>query len=111
MRSGKDPTVPLGRPLPGGQVEIGAEDLAKLGRLVLDRGRWGEEQVVPEARLKEMLPPWRQRGPHAYDTGRPRGRCFSRSSADGRQPGGPRSIRNVTLILSSSTDACRGTPW
>jgi len=50
----------------GGQLEIGAEDLARIGRLVLERGRHGDAQVLPASWTKEMLRPWRQLGPHAY---------------------------------------------
>lgn len=47
----------------GGQLMIGATSLARIGRLVLDVGRWGEEQVVPEAFVRDMLTPWRSVGP------------------------------------------------
>ena len=50
----------------GGQLQIAATDLAKLGRLVLDGGRWQGEQVLPEAWIEQMLQPWRAIGPDGY---------------------------------------------
>jgi len=50
----------------GGQLEIAAVDVTKLGRLVLNRGRWGEARVVPEAWIEEMLRPIRRNGPVGY---------------------------------------------
>ncbi|MEM6475538.1 MAG: serine hydrolase [Pseudomonadota bacterium] len=39
----------------GGQLTISDTALLKLGRMVLDRGMWEGEQVLPEAWIKEML--------------------------------------------------------
>ncbi|MEZ4318089.1 MAG: serine hydrolase [Myxococcota bacterium] len=41
----------------GGQLELAPEDLAKLGRMVLDHGTWSGEEVVPRAWISEMLTP------------------------------------------------------
>jgi CubicO group peptidase (beta-lactamase class C family) len=57
---------PSGEIQSGGQLKIGAADLAKLGRLVLDRGRWQGQQLVAEAWVREMLQPHRQVGSNVY---------------------------------------------
>ncbi|MFU7528725.1 serine hydrolase domain-containing protein [Qipengyuania sp. ASV99] len=54
---------PSGQVQSGGQLRIGAADLGKIGRMVLDRGRWGDEQIVPEAWVAEMLTPRAQPAP------------------------------------------------
>lgn len=41
----------------GGQLTIDAEALLKLGRLVLDRGSWQGEQLLPESWVEQMLTP------------------------------------------------------
>lgn len=41
----------------GGQLAIDAGSLLKLGRLMLDRGRWNGEQVLPEDWIEAMLAP------------------------------------------------------
>ncbi len=46
----------------GGQLEIGAADLSKLGRLVLGGGRWKGQQIVPEAWIEQMLSPHHKLG-------------------------------------------------
>jgi CubicO group peptidase (beta-lactamase class C family) len=51
---------PIGEVQAGGQLAIGAADLAKIGRLVLDRGCWQGRQLLPAAWTREMLHPWRQ---------------------------------------------------
>ncbi len=50
-------TSPTGQIQSGGQLRISANDLVKIGRMVLDRGRWQETQIVPEAWVSEMLTP------------------------------------------------------
>jgi CubicO group peptidase (beta-lactamase class C family) len=57
---------PSGEVQSGGQVRMRAGDLAKVGRMVLDRGRWQGRQVVPEAWIAEMLTPHRQVGEHVH---------------------------------------------
>lgn len=57
---------PSGEVQSGGQVRLRAGDLAKIGRLVLDRGRWQGRQVVPEAWISEVLAPHRQVGEHVH---------------------------------------------
>lgn len=48
----------------GGQLEIGAASLARVGRMVLDHGMWAGEPVVPAAWVDEMLTARHQLGPH-----------------------------------------------
>jgi CubicO group peptidase (beta-lactamase class C family) len=50
----------------GGQLKIGAADLAKIGRLVLDRGRWQGQQLLPESWVRQMLQPYRQVGANVH---------------------------------------------
>jgi CubicO group peptidase (beta-lactamase class C family) len=57
---------PSGEVQSGGQIRLRAGDLAQLGRMVLDRGRWQGRQVVPEAWIAEMLTPHRQVGEHVH---------------------------------------------
>ena len=53
---------------PGGSTGISRrmrpEDLVRVGRLVLDGGRWGDTQSLPEAWIDEMLRPLRRVGPN-----------------------------------------------
>ncbi len=46
-----------GQPRAAGELFIRPIDLAKLGQLVLDRGRWRGEQIVSEAWIEQMLEP------------------------------------------------------
>ncbi len=50
----------------GGQLTISDEALLKLGRLMLDRGRWNGEQIIPEAWLKAMLTPRHSFSEHVH---------------------------------------------
>ena len=50
----------------GGQLTIGAEALLKIGRLVLDKGRWKGEQIIPESWVREMVAPRHQLGQHVH---------------------------------------------
>jgi CubicO group peptidase (beta-lactamase class C family) len=50
----------------GGQLKIGAAELARIGRLVLDGGRWQGQQLVPESWVREMLQPHRQVGTNVH---------------------------------------------
>lgn len=59
-------TSPSGEIQSGGQVRIGADDLTKVGRMVLDRGKWEGQQIVPETWIREMLKPHRQPGQTMY---------------------------------------------
>ena len=43
----------------GGQLRIGAADLVRIGRMVLDHGRWQGQQIVPESWVRQMLTPYR----------------------------------------------------
>lgn len=57
---------PSGEIQAGGQLRISDADLLKIGRLVLDRGRWQGRQLLPEAWIAEMLRPWRQPGQYVW---------------------------------------------
>jgi CubicO group peptidase (beta-lactamase class C family) len=57
---------PTGEVQSGGQLKIGAADLAKLGRMVLDRGRWQGQQIIPESWVRDTLQPHRQVGTHVH---------------------------------------------
>jgi CubicO group peptidase (beta-lactamase class C family) len=46
---------PAGEVMTGGQLRLTTRDLAKLGRLVLDGGRWQGKVVVPEAWIRQAL--------------------------------------------------------
>ena len=50
----------------GGQLTISDEALLKIGRLVLDRGKWQGEQLVSEDWIKHMLTARHQLGEHVY---------------------------------------------
>lgn len=53
---------PSGEVQSGGQLRISDEDMLKLGRLVLDKGRHDGSQLLPSAWIEEMLQPYRQVG-------------------------------------------------
>jgi CubicO group peptidase (beta-lactamase class C family) len=57
---------PSGEVQAGGQLGIGDADLLKIGRMVLDRGRWHGAEVVPGAWIGQMLHPWRQPGQYVH---------------------------------------------
>lgn len=50
----------------GGQLTIADEALLKVGRMVLDRGRWNDEQIVPEDWVRAMLEPRHTIGKHVH---------------------------------------------
>lgn len=50
----------------GGQIHMRADDLLKIGRMVLDNGRYGDRQIVSEAWIKEMLQPHRTLGEYTH---------------------------------------------
>lgn len=41
----------------GGQLRLAARDAERLGRLVLNRGLWGEERVLPRGWVEQMVAP------------------------------------------------------
>jgi CubicO group peptidase (beta-lactamase class C family) len=43
------PSSPEGHSITGEDLELTAPDMAKIGLLMLDRGRWNGEQLIPEA--------------------------------------------------------------
>ena len=50
----------------GGQLTISDTALLKIGQMVLDKGLWQGERIVPEAWIKQMLTPHHQLGEHVY---------------------------------------------
>jgi CubicO group peptidase (beta-lactamase class C family) len=53
---------PSGEIQSGGQLKIRSGDLLRIGRMVLDHGRWRGQQVIPEFWIRDMLTPHRQPG-------------------------------------------------
>lgn len=45
---------PIGSPVASGGLNATARDLARFGQLILDHGRMGDEQVVPESVVREL---------------------------------------------------------
>lgn len=45
---------PIGSPVASGGLNTTARDLARFGQLILDHGRVGDDQVVPEAVVREL---------------------------------------------------------
>lgn len=45
------------------RIHMSARDLARIGRLVLDEGRWGDTQIVSVAFVEDALTPWSAVGP------------------------------------------------
>ncbi len=41
----------------GGGIEMHAEDQARIGQLMLNRGRWGDAQILPDRWISESLAP------------------------------------------------------
>lgn len=60
----------------GGGIWIGARDQARLGQLILQRGRWGDRQLLPADWIAEMLTPCAQYDEYGFlwwlNTGRRR---------------------------------------
>lgn len=50
----------------GGQLTISDRALLKIGRMVLNQGRWNGEQVIPAEQVKDMLTPRHQLGQHVH---------------------------------------------
>ena len=50
----------------GGQLTIDAKALLKIGRTVLDGGRWQGEEILPESWIESMLVPRHRLGEHVY---------------------------------------------
>lgn len=50
----------------GGQIRMRADDLAQIGRMVLNRGRHGDQQIVSSGWIDEMLTPHRQLGEYVH---------------------------------------------
>lgn len=57
---------PSGEAMTGGGTELTTRDLAKLGRLILDKGRWQNRQILPETFIAEMLTPYREGNGQSY---------------------------------------------
>lgn len=57
IREVKGDTSPLGIGMGGGGTRYRSRDLAKLGELALDDGRWQGRQVIPAAWVRTMLTP------------------------------------------------------
>lgn len=57
---------PNGEVQSGGQLTIGADALLRLGRMVLDRGEWQGERILPQDWIRTMLSPRHQLGEHVY---------------------------------------------
>lgn len=57
---------PSGEVQSGGQLRIGAADLGRIGRMVLDHGAWQGRPIVPRNWIDAMLTPYRQPGPNLY---------------------------------------------
>lgn len=51
------PMSPKGLPMTGGGMEMTARELARVGQMVLDGGRWQGKQIVSEAWVREMIRP------------------------------------------------------
>ena len=63
--------TPSGRTVGQGNLSIRARDMAKLGQLYLDGGRWGGRQVVPESWIRSSMEgrfrvPWKGYDRYGY---------------------------------------------
>ena len=54
---------PGGEVQSGGQIQMSARDAERLGRLVLNEGRWEDVQIVPRTWINDMLTPRSIAGP------------------------------------------------
>lgn len=50
----------------GGQLTIADDALLRIGRMVLDRGVWQGERILPEMWIREMLTPTHSMGSHVH---------------------------------------------
>ena len=50
----------------GGQLTIDAQALLRIGRMVLDGGRWQGEEILPESWVRSMLVPRHRLGEHVF---------------------------------------------
>lgn len=57
---------PSGEAMTGGGLGLTTRDLAKLGRLLLDKGKWQGKQLLPESFVAEMMTPFRQGNGQSY---------------------------------------------
>lgn len=55
-----------GEAMTGGGLGLRTRDLARLGRLILDRGKWRGKQLIPEAFIAELLTPYREGNGQSY---------------------------------------------
>jgi CubicO group peptidase (beta-lactamase class C family) len=65
--------LPEGLPHTGGGLNLRAQDMARIGYLLLRQGRWGERQIIAEDWLKQSMQHWvrnpRTFNSHAVDYG------------------------------------------
>jgi len=51
------PTDPQGRPFASGSLHLTSRAMVRLGQLVMQRGRWGTEDIVPSAWIEQATRP------------------------------------------------------
>lgn len=55
-----------GEAMTGGGLGLATRDLAKLGRLILDKGEWRGKRILPASYIAEMLTPYREGNGQSY---------------------------------------------